>query len=73
MSVVNSSTIGVNLGNSDGATALFGLGQTVLGSDGRQTFFFSTGFLFAQIIAGVPITHSQLAYHSENSRASSQS
>jgi len=27
----NSSTIGVNLGNSDGATALFGLGNTIMG------------------------------------------
>lgn len=36
MSIVNSSTIGVNLGNSDGASALFGLGNTVTGSDGSQ-------------------------------------
>ncbi len=39
MSIVNSSTIGVNLGNSDGATALFGLGQTVTGSDGSQWIY----------------------------------
>lgn len=39
MSTVNSSTIGVNLGNSDGSTALFGLGQTVVGSDGSQWIY----------------------------------
>ena len=39
MSTVNSSTIGVNLGNSDGATALFGLGNTVNGSDGSQWLY----------------------------------
>ena len=39
MSTVNSSTIGVNLGNSDGATALFGLGNTVTGSDGSQWIY----------------------------------
>ena len=39
MSIVNSSTIGVNLGASDGATALFGLGQTVTGSDGSQWIY----------------------------------
>ena len=32
----NSSTIGVNLGNSDGATALFGLGNSVIGQQDTE-------------------------------------
>ena len=40
MAIVNSSTIGVNLqGNSDGATALFGLGQHVLGSNNSEWIY----------------------------------
>lgn len=38
--VVNSSVIGVNLqGNSDGATALFGLGQHVIGNAGSEWIY----------------------------------
>ena len=51
---VNSSTIGVNLqGNSDGATANFGLGQHVLGDDSTEWVYvyaqaaFTTGMLVA--------------------------
>lgn len=50
--VVNSSQIGVNLqGNSDGATALFGLGNHVLGNNGTEWVYvnangvISTGML----------------------------
>jgi hypothetical protein len=41
---VNSSTIGVNLqGNSDGATALFGLGQHVLGNASSEWIYVNAG------------------------------
>ena len=36
---VNSSTIGVNLGDSDGATALFGLSSTVMGSQDSEWMY----------------------------------
>jgi hypothetical protein len=50
---VNTSTIGVQLGNSDGATAQFGLGQHVLGNQGSEWLYvnaiqaFTTGQLLA--------------------------
>lgn len=38
----NSSTIGVNLGNSDGATALFGLGNTIMGQSDTEWVYINT-------------------------------
>jgi hypothetical protein len=54
MSTVNSSTIGVNLGNSDGATALFGLGNTITGSDGSQWIYaYATSALVTGTVCAV--------------------
>lgn len=52
--VVNSSTIGVNLqGISDGATALFGVGQHVIGNNGSEWIYVQAAGVFTtgQIVA----------------------
>lgn len=59
MSTVNSSTIGVNLGNSDGATALFGLGNTCTGSDGSQWIYaYATSALTTGTVCAVTTGYS---------------
>lgn len=43
----NSSTIGANLGNSDGATALFGLGNTTMGSQDTEWVYVNAAVALA--------------------------
>lgn len=43
MAVSNSSMIGVNLGNSDGATALFGLGSVTMGTQNTEWVYVNAG------------------------------